>query len=49
MITDNVPALIAYIGTDKKFQYTNKGYRDWYGVSEQDINDMPMDRSIEAI
>jgi len=45
MITDNVPALIAYIGTDKKFQYTNKGYRDWYGVSEQDINDMPMDRS----
>ena len=45
MITDNVPALIAYIGTDKKFQYTNKGYRDWYGVSEQDINDMHMDRS----
>lgn len=45
MITDNVPALIAYIGTDRKFQYTNKGYRDWYGVSEQDLNNMPMDKS----
>lgn len=45
MITDNVPALIAYIGTDKKFQYTNKGYRDWYGVTEDELNNMPMERS----
>lgn len=45
MITDNVPALIAYIGTDKKFQYTNKGYRDWYGVSESDIAKHPMENS----
>ncbi|WP_420936041.1 ATP-binding protein [Alteromonas sp. A081] len=45
MMTDNVPALIAYIGTDNKFRYTNKGYRDWYGVSEQNLNDMPMEKS----
>jgi PAS domain S-box-containing protein len=45
MITDNVPALIAYIGPDKKFHYTNKGYRDWYGVTEQALNNTPMEKS----
>lgn len=33
LITDNVPAMIAYVGADLKFQFTNQVYRDWYGHS----------------
>lgn len=45
MITDNVPALIAYIGTDKHFLYTNKGYRDWYGLGEEPLYGVAMEQS----
>lgn len=31
LITDNVPALIAYIGEDCRYRFTNKVYDDWYG------------------
>ncbi|OLQ86323.1 hybrid sensor histidine kinase/response regulator [Vibrio panuliri] len=31
LITDNVPAMIAYVGADLTFQFTNKVYQDWYG------------------
>ncbi|MBS98484.1 MAG: hybrid sensor histidine kinase/response regulator [Oceanospirillaceae bacterium] len=31
LITDNVPALIAYVGEDLRYQFTNKVYDDWYG------------------
>ncbi|WP_432472972.1 NahK/ErcS family hybrid sensor histidine kinase/response regulator [Amphritea sp. HPY] len=31
LITDHVPALIAYVGDDLRFQFTNKVYEDWYG------------------
>jgi PAS domain S-box-containing protein len=31
LITDNVPALIAYVGEDGRYQFTNKVYDDWYG------------------
>jgi len=33
LITDNVPAMIAYVGADLKFQFTNQVYTDWYGHS----------------
>jgi diguanylate cyclase (GGDEF)-like protein/PAS domain S-box-containing protein len=29
VITDNVPALIAYVGADTRFQFANKTYKDW--------------------
>jgi PAS domain S-box-containing protein len=45
MITDNVPALIAYIGPDNNFLYTNRGYRDWYGIGDEDFNNVPIERS----
>jgi len=32
LITDNVPAMIAYVGADLKFQFINKGYLDWYNL-----------------
>ncbi|MBR9828185.1 MAG: PAS domain-containing protein [Oceanospirillales bacterium] len=31
LITDHVPALIAYVGEDGCFQFTNQVYDDWYG------------------
>ncbi len=45
MITDNIPALIAYIGADRKFLYTNKAYRDWYGLKESDFEDVALEKS----
>ena len=45
LITDNIPALIAYIGPAREFQYTNKGYRDWYGISESQFQDLPIEKS----
>lgn len=33
LITDNVPAMIAYVGADLKFQFTNQVYVNWYGDS----------------
>lgn len=35
-ITDNVPAMIAYINKDKEFTFTNKAYNRWY--NPQNIN-----------
>jgi len=40
LITDNVPAMIAYIGADLKFEFTNKVYKDWYGYSPTDLYDL---------
>lgn len=37
LITDNVPAMISYVGADLKFQFTNQVYRDWYGHSESEV------------
>tara|TARA_R110000796_G_scaffold252568_2_gene387921 strand:+ start:15611 stop:18214 length:2604 start_codon:yes stop_codon:yes gene_type:complete len=31
LITDHVPALIAYVGEDLTYQFTNKVYEEWYG------------------
>ncbi|MBP0048723.1 PAS-domain containing protein [Marinobacterium sp. AK62] len=31
LITDHIPALIAYVGADECFQFTNQVYDDWYG------------------
>lgn len=45
LISDNVPALIAYIGPDRNFLYTNKGYRDWYGLTEESFKDTPLEQS----
>jgi len=40
LITDNVPAMIAYVGADLKFQFTNQVYIDWYGHSPADLYDL---------
>ncbi|MBL0711490.1 MAG: PAS-domain containing protein [Colwellia sp.] len=40
LITDNVPAMIAYVGADLKFQFTNQVYTDWYGHSPTDLYEL---------
>jgi len=37
LITDHVPALIAYVGEDLTYQFTNKVYEDWYGWGHGEI------------
>ncbi|MGI2259042.1 NahK/ErcS family hybrid sensor histidine kinase/response regulator [Shewanella sp. GXUN23E] len=34
LITDNVPALIAYVGEDLCFRFTNRAYENWYGFDK---------------
>jgi PAS domain S-box-containing protein len=37
LITDSVPALIAYADRDLVYHFVNKGYADWFGHSKEDI------------
>ncbi len=32
LITDSIPALVAYFDATLVYSYTNRGYRDWFGV-----------------
>lgn len=45
LITDNVPAMIAYIGADLKFEFTNQVYIDWYGSSDHGLDVTELDKS----
>ena len=46
LITDNVPAMIAYIGADLKFEFTNKVYIDWYASSVKGLDISALDESV---
>ncbi|SKA46408.1 hybrid sensor histidine kinase/response regulator [Enterovibrio nigricans] len=37
LITDNVPALIAYVGDDLHYQFTNRAYDQWYGFPRGEL------------
>lgn len=32
LITDSIPALVAYFDADLHYRYTNRGYQDWFGI-----------------
>ena len=32
LITDSIPALIAYFDRDRVYRYLNRGYHDWFGL-----------------
>ena len=32
LITDSIPALIAYFDRDRVYRYINRGYHDWFGL-----------------
>ncbi|TXH84640.1 MAG: response regulator [Thauera aminoaromatica] len=33
LITDSVPALIAYFDADRRYRYINRGYHEWFGLN----------------
>lgn len=37
MITDSLPALIAYVDSDERFQFVNERYREWWQVEPGDL------------
>ena len=37
LITDAVPALIAYFDSQEIYRYVNKGYADWFGLAKEDV------------
>ena len=32
LITDRIPALVAYFGNDRRYHYVNRGYKEWFEV-----------------
>ncbi len=32
LITDSIPALVGYFGSDRTYRYVNRGYKDWFGL-----------------
>jgi len=45
LITDNVPAMIAYVGKDLKYQFTNKVYVNWYGGTQGALNGIELEQN----
>mgnify|MGYP005988931591 CR=1 FL=1 len=45
LITNNVPAMIAYVGKDLKYQFTNQVYEDWYNLPEGGLNGLEIEQS----
>ncbi|HQV13692.1 MAG TPA: PAS-domain containing protein [Denitromonas sp.] len=45
MIIDSIPALIAYVDVNRNYQFANKGYAEWFGLTKESI----VGRSIEAV
>ncbi|MBF0318344.1 MAG: PAS domain S-box protein [Nitrospirae bacterium] len=37
LITDSMPALIAYIDSESRYRFVNKLYEDWFGYSQSEI------------
>ena len=37
MVTDSIPALVAYIDTNERYQFVNRQYSDWFGKPRQDF------------
>ena len=32
LITDSIPALVAYVDRSRSYRYVNRGYREWFGL-----------------
>ena len=37
LITDNVPAVIAYMDADQRYRFINKRYEEWFGISSEEV------------
>lgn len=45
IITDSIPALIAYIDRDLRYSFVNRGYANWFGLSKEAV----MGATLEAV
>ena len=34
---DTVPALVSYVDSEQRYQFTNKGYEEWFGHSREEV------------
>jgi PAS domain S-box-containing protein len=37
LITDALPALVTYMGQDRRFRFTNNAYRTWFGIDPESL------------
>ena len=37
LITDSLPALVTYMGADRRFRFANKAYMTWFGIEPQSL------------
>jgi PAS domain S-box-containing protein len=42
LVTDAMPAMIAYVDANRCYRFTNKGYEDWFGRPRSSIDGRPM-------
>jgi len=47
-ITNNLPALIAYIDRQRRYRFCNATYEAWYGWTRQQMQDQPLEALFEA-
>ncbi len=40
LVTDAIPGQIAYVSRDLHFEFANKAYREWFGRSEEELQDI---------
>ncbi|WP_035692616.1 hybrid sensor histidine kinase/response regulator [Azospirillum halopraeferens] len=48
VITDAVPALIAYVDADQRYRFVNRAYEDWFRRPREEIDDRPMAEVLSA-
>ncbi|MBX9678063.1 MAG: PAS domain S-box protein [Gemmataceae bacterium] len=48
LITDTVPALIAFVDTDHRYQFVNRRYEDWFQKPRREIEGRPLSEVVGA-
>ena len=48
LVTDAMPALIAYVDNQRRYRFTNKAYEDWFRRPRSEIDGHPMDEVLGA-
>ena len=39
MVINEMPALISYVDSEQRYQFTNKRYEEWFGRSHEELQD----------
>jgi PAS domain S-box-containing protein len=37
LVTDNVPAVIAYVDVNRRYRFVNRRYEEWFGISSEEV------------